>query len=141
MTILLRTVDPGSLSAASRQVGIPLPTVSRTVSELEAHLGARLLVRSTRKLSLTEAGEAYVAVARRILEQVDDPERQAAGQYTSPRGELLVTAPLGFGRLHRLPIVTEFLATYPEINVQLLLSDRNLHLIDENVDVALRIGF
>jgi DNA-binding transcriptional LysR family regulator len=103
-------------------------------------LGTRLLIRTTRKLALTDTGAAYVASARRILEQVDEAERIAAGEFHAPRGELVLTAPILFGRLHILPIVTEFLGAYPEINVRLLLSDRNLHLIDDHVDMAIRIG-
>jgi len=140
MTILLRVVDKGSFSAASRDLGMPLATVSRKVSELESHLGTRLLVRTTRKVALSDAGVAYVASARRILEQIDETERAAAGEFHAPRGELIVTAPVLFGRLHILPIATDFLAAYPEINVRLLLSDRNLHLVDDHVDMAVRIG-
>ena len=140
MTILLRVVDKGSFSAAGRDLGVPLATVSRKVSELETHLGTRLLVRSTRKVALTDAGGRYVASARRILEEVDETERLAAGEFHAPRGELVVTAPVLFGRLHILPIVADFLAAFPEINVRLLLSDQNLHLIDEHVDMAVRIG-
>jgi DNA-binding transcriptional LysR family regulator len=140
MTILLRVVDTGSFSAASRALRAPLSTVSRKVNELETHLGTRLLVRTTRKLALTEAGTAYVASARRILEAIDETERIAAGEFQAPRGELVLTAPVLFGRLHILPIVTEFLAAYPQINVRLLLSDRNLNLLDDHVDMAVRIG-
>lgn len=140
MKILLRVVDRGSFSAASRELDIPLATVSRKVSELEGHLKTRLLVRTTRKVSLTDAGATYVASARRILDELDETERVAAGEFQVPRGELLVTAPVFFGRLHVLPIVTEFLAAYPEINVRLLLSDRTLQLVDEHVDLATRIG-
>lgn len=140
MTILLRVVDKGSFSAASRDLGVPLATVSRKVNELESHLGTLLLVRTTRKVALTDAGAVYVASARRILEEVDETERAAAGEFHAPRGELILTAPVFFGRLHILPVVTDFLAAYPEINVRLLLSDRNLHLIDEHVDMAARIG-
>jgi DNA-binding transcriptional LysR family regulator len=140
MSMLLLTVDKGSLSAAGRELRVPLPTLSRKISELEAVLGTRLLVRTTRKLSLTDAGIAYVAAARRILEQVDDAERMAAGEYMTPKGELVLTAPIVFGRLHVLPVITEFLATFPEINVRLVLSDRNAHLVDDHVDMALRIG-
>src|SRR5262249_34558648 len=128
MTILLRVVDKGSFSAASRDLGVPLATVSRKVNELEGHLGTRLLVRTTRKVALTDAGATYVASARRILDEIDETERVAAGELHVPRGELILTAPVSFGRLHILPVVTEFLAAYPEINVRLLLSDRNLHL-------------
>src|SRR6516165_2014093 len=140
MTIFLRVVDRGSFSAASRDLGVPLSTVSRKVNELEAHLGTKLLVRTTRKVALTDVGSAYVASTRRILDEIDETERIAAGEFHLPRGELILTAPLLFGRLHILPIVTEFLAAYPQINVRLLLSDRNLHLIEDHVDMAVRIG-
>jgi DNA-binding transcriptional LysR family regulator len=140
MTILLRVVDKGSFSAAGRELGVPLATVSRKVNELEGHLGTRLLVRTTRKVALTDAGAVYVASARRILDEIDETERIAVGEFHIPRGELLLTAPVFFGRLHILPLVTEFLDIYPEIDVRLLLSDRNLHLIEEHVDMAVRIG-
>jgi len=140
MTTLVRVVDTGSFSGASRALGMPLTTVSRKVSELESHLGTRLLLRTTRKVALTDAGAAYVASARSILEQIDESERIAAGEFQAPRGELVLTAPLFFGNLHILPIVIDFLAAYPEISVRLLLSDRNLHLLDEHIDMAARIG-
>jgi DNA-binding transcriptional LysR family regulator len=140
MAILLQVAEKGSFSAASRQLGVPLATVSRKVNELESHLRTRLLVRTTRNVALTDAGVAYVASAKRILEAVDETERIAAGEFHAPRGELIVSAPVLFGRLHILPIVADFLAAYPEINVRLLLSDRNLHLIDDHVDMAVRIG-
>ncbi len=140
MTLLVAAVEAGSLSAAGRKLGAPLPTVSRKISELEAHLGTRLLTRSTRSLSLTDAGEAYIAACRRILEQVGDAERAAAGEYRTPKGDLVVTAPLVFGRLHVLPVVTDFLAAFPDIDVRLSLSDRNVHLIDDHIDLAVRIG-
>lgn len=140
MAILLRVVDKGSFSAASRDLGVPLATVSRKVNELEIHLGTRLLIRTTRKVALTDAGATYVASARRILDEIDETERVAAGEFHVPRGELILTAPVFFGRLHILPIVTEFLGAYAEINVRLLLSDRNLDLIEDHVDLAMRIG-
>lgn len=140
MSLLVAVTETGSFSAASRKLEVPLATLSRKISDLEALLGARLLVRSTRKLSLTDAGMTYVAAARRILEQVDEAEREVAGEFTAPKGELVVTAPVMFGRLHVLPIVAEFLATYPDIDVRLLLADRNLDLVDDRVDMAIRIG-
>lgn len=140
MSLLLAVVEAGSFSAASRRIGVPLPTLSRRIADLEAHLHARLLVRSTRRLALTEAGTAYLAAARRILEQVEEAEQAAAGEWRTPRGELIVTAPVVFGRLHVLPVVAAFLATYPEIDVRLLLSDRNLGLLDDHIDLAVRIG-
>ena len=140
MSLLVATAEAGSFSAAGRQTGVPLPTISRKIAELEAHLNTRLLVRSTRKLSLTDAGAAYLAASKRILEQVGDAEAEAAGEYSVPRGELIVTAPLAFGRLHVLPVITDFLAEYPEIDVRLVLSDRNVSLADDHVDMAVRIG-
>ncbi|MBV8796650.1 MAG: LysR family transcriptional regulator, partial [Hyphomicrobiales bacterium] len=132
--------EAGSLSAAGRKLGAPLPTVSRKISDLEAHLGARLLTRSTRRLALTDAGAAYVAAAKRILDEVSEAERAASGEHAAPRGDLVITAPVVFGRLHVLPVIAEFLAQWPEIDVRLVLSDRNLHLIDDRVDIAVRIG-
>jgi DNA-binding transcriptional LysR family regulator len=140
MSVLLAAVDTGSLSAASRKLGTPLATVSRKVSELEQHLNAQLLIRSNRRLTLTDAGRSYVASSRRILDEVREAERAAAGEYNTPRGDLVISAPIVFGRLHLLPVVTAFLAAYPEINIQLVLADRIVHLLDDHVDLALRVG-
>lgn len=140
MSILIAVVDAGSLSAAARRLGMPLATVSRKVGDLEAHLKTRLLHRTTRQLSLTEAGSSYVAACRRILEEVGEAERAATGEYATPKGELVLTAPVVFGRLHVLPVVAQFLAQYPEIDINLVLTDRVVHLMDEHTDVALRIG-
>ncbi|WP_404711961.1 LysR substrate-binding domain-containing protein [Sphingomonas sp. MMS24-J13] len=140
MSILLTVVEQGSLSAAGRALKVPVPTVSRKIGELESLIGAKLLIRTTRSLILTEAGKAYVAAARRILDQVDEAERTAAGEFLIPKGELVVTAPLMFGRLHVLPIVADFLARQPAIDVRLLLADRNIHIVDDHVDMAVRIG-
>lgn len=140
MAILLAVVDAGSLSGAARRLAMPLPTVSRKVAELETHLNTRLLHRTTRQLSLTEAGGSYVAACRRILEEIGEAERIATGEYATPKGELVVTAPVVFGRLHIVPVVAEFLAHYPQIDVRLVLTDRVVHMMDEQIDVALRIG-
>jgi DNA-binding transcriptional LysR family regulator len=140
MTFFVTAVEVGSFSAASRKLGVPLPTVSRKVADLEEHLSARLLVRSTRKLSLTEAGEAYLVSCRTILDQVNDAERTVSGEYTAPRGDIVVTAPIVFGRLHLLPIINDFLASFSQIYVRLVLSDRTLHLVDDRIDVAVRVG-
>ena len=140
MTMFVKVAEQGSFSAAARVLNVPLPTLSRKISELETLLGARLLTRTTRKLTLTSTGEAYLSASRRILEQVNEAEREAAGEFSRPKGELIVTAPIMFGRMHVLPVVAEFLAAFPDINVRLVLSDNNLDLIDKNVDVALRIG-
>jgi DNA-binding transcriptional LysR family regulator len=140
MSILVAVVDSGSLSAAARRLGMPLATVSRKVGELESHLKTRLLHRTTRQLSLTEAGSSYVAACRRILEEIGEAERAATGEYAAPKGELVVTAPVVFGRLHVVPVVADFLAHYPEIDISLVLTDRVVHLMDEHADVAVRIG-
>ena len=140
MSILVAVVDAGSLSAASRRLGIPLATVSRKVSELEAHLNTRLLTRSGRRLALTEAGRDYVAACRRILEDIGEAERTATGEYSAPKGELIITAPIVFGHLHVMPIVVDFLKAYPEIDIRLVLTDRIVNLLEEPVDLAVRIG-
>jgi DNA-binding transcriptional LysR family regulator len=140
MAVLLAAVEAGSLSAAGRTLGMPLATVSRKVSELETHVKARLLSRSTRKLILTDAGRDYVVACKRILEDVNEAERAASGEYSAPRGELIVTAPIVFGRLHVLPVTTEFLAAYPEVVVRLVLGDRVVNLLEDQVDLAVRIG-
>ena len=140
MSIVLTVVEAGNLSAAGRRLGIPLATVSRKVSELEAHLGTRLLNRSSRQVTLTDAGQSYVAACKRILEDLEEAERSAAGEYTTPKGDLAITAPIVFGRVHVLPIVLEFLAAYPEIDVRLSLADRVANLLEDHIDLAVRIG-
>ena len=140
MAVFAAVVDGGSFSAAARRLGAPLTTISRKVADLEAHLGTRLLARSTRRLELTESGRLYLASSRQILELVGDAERSAAGEYDTPRGDLVLTTPVAFGRLQVLPVVADFLARFPEIRVRISLSDRNLHLIEEHIDVAVRIG-
>ena len=140
MSVFVAVVSAGSFSAASRQLQKPLPTVSRKVSELESHVRARLLLRSTRKLVLTEAGRSYFAACKRILDDVAEAERGASGEYSAPRGELVLTGPVVFGRLHILPVTAEFLAAYPEVDVRLVLADRLLHLIEDHVHVAVRVG-
>jgi len=140
MSTLLAVVDAGSLSAASRKLGVPLATVSRRVSDLEAVLRTKLLVRTSRSLELTDAGRSYIVACRDILAAVDQAERTAAGEYAAPRGEIVVTAPIVFGRLHVLPVIVEFLMAYPDIDVRLVLTDRVTNFIEDHVNVALRIG-
>ena len=140
MSTLLAAVEAGSLSGASRKLGMPLATVSRKVSELEAHLRTRLLTRTSRQLILTDAGRSYVTACKRILEDIDEAERAAAGEYVTPRGDLIITAPIVFGRLHVLPVVLEFLKAYPNIDIHLVLADRVINLQEEHADLAVRIG-
>ena len=140
MALLVKVAELGSMSAAARVLNMPLTTVSRQIGELENTLGVRLMIRTTRKLTLTDAGVDYVAAARRILEEVETAERRAAGEYQEPKGELVLSAPTMFGRQHVLPVVTDFLARYPQIRVRLLLSDRNADLVGDHIDLAVRIG-
>lgn len=140
MALLVAAVEAGSLSGAARRLRVPLATLSRKVSDLESRVRARLLVRSTRRLALTEAGGAYVQACKRILEDVAEAERAAAGEYRAPRGELLITAPIVFGRLHVLPVVGEFLKAHGEVDVRLVLADRVINLVEDQIDVAVRIG-
>ena len=140
MSTLLAAVEAGSLSGASRKLGMPLATVSRKVSELEAHLKTRILNRTSRRLELTDAGRDYVAACKRIIEEIEEAERAASGEYKAVKGNLVITAPIVFGRLHVLPIVTDFLKAYPDIDIRLVLSDQVASLLEEHVDIAVRVG-
>jgi len=140
MSVLLAVVDAGTLSAGARRLGMPLTTVSRKVSELEAHLRTRLFNRSSRQIALTEAGRSYVAACRRIIEDVGEAERAAAGEYSTPKGDLVITAPIVFGRLHVLPVVLDFLRAYRDIDIRLVQTDRPLSLLEDHIDLAVRIG-
>lgn len=140
MSVLLAVVEEGSLSAGARKLHAPLTTVSRKVSDLEEHLGTRLLVRTSRRVTLTDAGRGYVEASKRILEQVDEAERTASGEYSEPRGQLSITAPVVFGRLHVLPVTADFLAAHPKIDLRMYLIDRHVSLLDEHLDVGVRLG-
>ncbi len=140
MRIFAAVADAGSLSAAGRRLGVPLATVSRQLSALEEYAGARLVTRTTRHLTLTEPGRHYLESCRRILEEVEAAERRLAGEHGEPRGLLALTAPVAFGRHHVLPVVMEFLRDHPRVDVRMLLVDRSVDLIEEGLDVAVRIG-
>jgi DNA-binding transcriptional LysR family regulator len=140
MSVLMTVVEAGSLSAAARRLGIPLTTVSRKVSELEIHLKTRLLNRSSRHITLTDTGQSYVEACKRILEDLKEAERTASGEYSVPKGDLVVTAPIVFGRLHVLPIAIEFLEAFPDIDIRIALMDRVTNILEEHVDLAVRIG-
>jgi DNA-binding transcriptional LysR family regulator len=140
MSIVVAIAEAGNLSAAARQTKTPLTTVSRKVSEIETHLQTKLFNRSNRALVPTDAGRSYIAASKRILADVAEAERAASGEYTTPRGDLTVSSLVAFGRLHLQPVLTEFLAMFPEVDVQLSLQDRAVNLLEEHVDVALRIG-
>jgi len=140
MQVLLAVVDAGSISAGSRKLNAPLPSVSRKVAELERHLGTRLLIRTSRNIQLTDAGRDYVDAARQIVAQIKDAELRASGEYETPRGELTVTAMIGFSRMIVVPLAAEFLKEHPEINLKILAVDRVVQLVDEHVDVGIRFG-
>jgi len=140
MRVFVAVVDAQGFSAASRALSMPLPTVSRKVAELEQHLGAQLLVRSTRKVTVTDSGQRYYEDARRILDEVGDAERQVSGEYRTPKGRLTVTAPTLFGRLHVLPIITDFMEIHREISVQLTFTNNVVDLAEEHIDLGIRIA-
>jgi DNA-binding transcriptional LysR family regulator len=140
MSVIVAVTETGSFSAASRRLGTPVATISRNVAELEARLKTELFQRSSRRMTLTDAGRDYVEACRRIIEQVDDAERQVSGEYRIPKGDLGVTTPWGLGHTHLLPIAVEFLDAFPEIDLRLLLTDRVVDTVEENIDVAVRIG-
>jgi DNA-binding transcriptional LysR family regulator len=140
MRLFAAVADDRTLSAAGRRLGMPLTTVSRKLAALEEQLGARLVTRTTRHLALTELGRQYLEDCRRIIEEVEAAEARLSGGQSEPQGELAITAPVVFGRLHVLPIVVEFLRNFPRVSVRLLLLDRPVDLVEEGLDVAIRIG-
>lgn len=141
MQVLVEAVDRGSFSAAGRRLGLSPSAVSKLVARLEERLGARLVMRSTRAIVLTPEGEAYVARARRILGEIDEAERFiTAGATATPRGKLRVSATVGFGERCLVPLVPEFLGRYPEIALDLSLTDEVIDLVAERADIALRAG-
>ena len=140
MGLFVAIADAGSLAAAGRRLRLPLQTVSRKLQALEDHLGVRLLTRTTRRLALTEEGRDYLDACRRVLADIEDAERRVAGRHAEPKGQLAITAPVVFGRLHVLPVLTEFLDAYPQVEARLMLLDRVIDLVEEGIDAAVRIG-
>lgn len=140
LNVLVAVVDAGSLSAGARALRAPLPSVSRKVADLERHLGTKLLVRTSRNLQLTDAGRDFVASARQLLAQLDEAERRAAGEYQTPRGELTITMPVEFGRRYVMPIAVDFLQAHPDITLNILSLDRPMQLLEEHVDIGVRLG-
>lgn len=140
MSVLLAVAEAGSLSAAARHLNAPLTTVSRKISDLESYLKTQLLTRSSRRMTLTDAGKSYVAACKRILEDIVEAERVVTGEYSAPKGELSISAPIVLGRLYLVPVLSEFLRAHPEIDARLTLADRLVNLTEEGIDAALRIG-
>jgi DNA-binding transcriptional LysR family regulator len=140
MQAFVAVADLEGFAPAARKLGLSPSGVTRLVSALEERLGARLLQRTTRSVALTDAGARYLERARRILADIEEAEAAAEGERLLPRGRLVVSAPVGFGRLHVSPVVSEYLKRYPEVSAELRLSDLNINLVDEGVDLAVRIG-
>lgn len=140
MKVFVKVADAESFAAAARQLLMSPPGVTRAVAALEAAIGARLFTRTTRSVKLTESGRRYYDDCRRILAEIDEADAAAGGSYATPTGSLLVTAPVAFGQLHVLPVLLDYLARHPEVNVQTMFVDRLVNLVDEGVDVAVRIG-
>lgn len=140
MAAFVQIVEGGSLTAAADVLGTSPTSVVRTLAALEASLGVRLLNRSTRRIALTDEGREYLERCRRILSEVDEAETALTARQAQPSGRLAITAPVMFGRLHVAPVVTDFLAAHPGVHVELLLLDRVVDLLDEGMDLAVRIG-
>lgn len=138
--VFAEVAGQGSFTGAARRLNRSPTAITRAVAELETRLGVRLLNRTTRAVSLTDAGERFLLGARRVLADLAEIEQAAAGLGAAPRGELSVTAPILFGRLHVLPIVTEFLSEFPDVTVRLMLFDRPVDLVEEGIDAAIRVG-
>ena len=140
LSLYLAIVDAGSLAAAARRTGRSAPAVTRRLNELESRLGVRLIERNTRRIALTDAGRRLAEHARTLLTDFESAMRDTAGEASAPRGRLRMSAPLLFGRRHVTPVVMAYLAAYPDVSVDLLLEDRPVDLIEESIDVALRIA-
>jgi DNA-binding transcriptional LysR family regulator len=135
-----RVAETGSFSAAARTLNLSKSLISRQVSALEAELGARLIARTTRSLTLTEAGRGYYEQVARILAQMEEADLSVSQLQATPRGRLRVNAPMSFSLLRLAPVLPDFLALYPEIDVDIVMNDRRVDLMEEGFDLAIRIG-
>ena len=140
INVFVAVVDAQGFAGAARKLAISPPAVTRAINELEAHLGLRLLTRTTRTVRVTDAGERYAQDCRRILAELAEADESVSGQHGAPRGRITVTAPVLFGGMVVTPIVTAYLLRYPEVSASCLFLDRVVNLVDEGVDVAIRIG-
>jgi DNA-binding transcriptional LysR family regulator len=140
MRIFVAVAKLESFAEAARQLRLSPSVVTRSIAQIEDKLGLTILSRTTRSVRLTERGQIYLESCQQILEDIDSAERRARGEDAAPRGELKVAAPILFGRLHVLPIVNRILDQHRALSIRLSLSDRNIHLVDEGIDVAVRIG-
>src|SRR5580693_926775 len=140
MEAFVLVVDTGSFSAAARRLNVGQPAVSKLIAQLEQRLGVKLVVRTTRGLTATEAGLNYYERARRSIEEADEAELAARGAATSLTGKLRVAAAVTFARIHLMPRLPEFLALNPDLEMEVVLDDRNIDLVREGIDIALRMG-
>ncbi|MDM7859187.1 LysR family transcriptional regulator [Alteromonas sp. ASW11-36] len=140
MKIFLAVCEQGSFVGASRALNISAPVVTRSIAQLEDYLQVLLFNRTTRSIVLTEAGRIYQQESQRILDELQSAEDLVSGSYVEPQGQLRISAPVMFGQLHLMPIICAFLDDFPKVNVQLKLQDHVINLLDEHIDVALRIG-
>ncbi|KQV83640.1 LysR family transcriptional regulator [Rhizobium sp. Root1220] len=140
MKVLVKVAETASFAEAARQLHMSPPAVTRAIAFLEDSTGARLFVRSTRSVKLTSSGARYVDDCRRILADVDEAEASAGGSHATASGVLTVTAPVLFGQMHMVPAIAEFLQLYPGVTARVLLFDRIVSLVEEGIDVAVRIG-
>jgi DNA-binding transcriptional LysR family regulator len=140
MKVFVAALGEGSLAGAGRKLGRSPAAVSRAVAFLEAHVGAELLHRTTRSIKLSEVGERYAAACRRVLTELEEAEIVAGGERAAPRGTLTLSAPVISGEMVLRPVLDAFLDTYPTVSARLMLVDRAVNLIDEGVDIALRIA-
>ena len=140
MQAFVAVADLEGFAPAARKLGLSPSGVTRLIAALEERLGARLLQRTTRSVALTDAGQRYLARARRILADIEEAEASIQDERTRPSGRLVVSAPIGFGRLHVSAVISKYLKRYPEVSGELRLTDRMINLIEDGVDLAVRIG-
>ena len=140
MQAFVAVADLRGFAPAARKLGLSPSGVTRQIAALEEHLGARLLQRTTRSVTLTDVGARYLERVRRILADIEEAERSAEGERARPSGRLAVSAPIGFGRLHVSPVMSAYLKRYPEVTGELRLTDRVINLVEDGVDLAVRIG-
>ena len=140
MQTFVTVADLQGFAPAARKLGLSPPAVTRLIASLEERLGTRLLQRTTRKVALTDAGARYLERARRILADIEEAELAAESERTRPTGRLVVSAPVGFGRLHVSPVMSAYLKRYPDVSGELRLEDRVVNLVEDGVDLAVRIG-
>ncbi len=140
MRVFASVAAAGSLSAAARKLNRPLTTLSRQLVALEDELGVTLITRTTRRLALTEAGRLYLETCKHVLEEIAEVEGRLSGSGSRVKGDLSITAPVVFGRLYVLPVLTKFLAQHPEVDARLRLVDRLVDLTEEDIDIAIRVG-